>query len=225
MGSRPPSQTVRGQDLPPPPQRSIHPQLISIPISDESVPASQRNTAPSRRLTLHHLLLPQPLDELPRQERTQTQSGPQNIRSANTTSQARRRAGANTHIPSFVTIRYVPLGWKPPSISPLPSTWMLPKMSSGLVSRRQHCCCGHTHGDGRVRENNVLTTQSSRSRADSSSIPTQQASASMSPHFFLTHTSPHHHRYSHHSNAPTPQPRRPRPHPKYSHSRPHRHSP
>ena len=40
---------------------------------------------------------------------------------------------SKTHIPSFVTILYVPLGWKPPSMFPSASTWMLPKMSSGLV--------------------------------------------------------------------------------------------
>jgi hypothetical protein len=42
-----------------------------------------------------------------------------------------------TYIPWFVTILYVPLAWKLPRISPLPSTSTLPRMSSGLGEPRQ----------------------------------------------------------------------------------------
>lgn len=51
----------------------------------------------------------------------------------------RRRIISWTYIPSLVTMRYVPLAWKFPSICPSPSTCTLPKMSSGLqVEKKNH---------------------------------------------------------------------------------------
>lgn len=79
------------------------------------------------------VFLSQPLDEFARQKGTEAQSASvTHTLEGVAVHQTMNGQPDCTHIPSFVTILYVPLAWKLPSISPLASTWTLPRMSSGL---------------------------------------------------------------------------------------------